>query len=83
MIRVVVLTRYEELEKVFKNNKRIKFRLFSLEYIIEIIDNKVVIYPEMYPQRKQEYFSFDAIMNYYHIYNEPLIENIDRIILVK
>lgn len=72
--------RYEELEKVFKNNKRIKFRLFSLEYII---DNKVVIYPEMYPQRKQEYFSFDAIMNYYHIYNEPLIENIDRIILVK
>lgn len=75
--------RYEELEKVFKNNKRIKFRLFSLEYIIEIIDNKVVIYPEMYPRRKQEYFSFDAIMNYYHIYNEPLIENIDRIILVK
>lgn len=75
--------RYEELEKVFKNNKRIKFRLFSLEYIIEMIDNKAIIYSEMYPQRKQEYFSFDAIMNYYHIYNEPLIENIDMIRIIE
>lgn len=47
-----------------------------------MIDNNVVIYPEIYPQRKSKYFSFDAVMSYFTVYNEPLIENIDRINII-
>ncbi|UKI27092.1 MAG: hypothetical protein L6V91_10515 [Bacilli bacterium] len=48
-----------------------------------MIDNNVVIYPEIYPQRKSKYFSLDAVMSYFTVYNEPLIENIDRINIIE
>lgn len=79
---MVVFVKYEDLKKKFEINKKIKFKLYSLEYIIEMIDNDVVIYPEIYPQRKSKYFSFDAVMSYFTVYNEPLIENIDRINII-
>ena len=65
--------KYEDLKKKFEINKKVKFKLYSLEYIIEMIDNNVVIYPEIYPQRKSKYFSLDAVMSYFTVYNEPLI----------
>ena len=37
--------KYEDLKKKFEINKKVKFKLYSLEYIIEMIDNNVVIYP--------------------------------------
>ena len=53
--------KYEDLKKKFEINKKVKLKLYSLEYIIEMIDNNVVIYPEIYPQRKSKYFSLDAV----------------------
>lgn len=75
--------KYEDLKKKFEINKKVKFKLYSLEYIIEMIDNNVVIYPEIYLQRKSKYFSFAAVMSYFTVYNEPLIENIDRINIIE
>lgn len=74
--------KYEDLKKKLEINKKVKFKLYSLEYIIEMIDNNVVIYPEIYPQRKSKYFSLDVVMSYFTVYNEPLIENIDRINII-
>lgn len=74
--------KYEDLKKKFEINKKIKFKVYSLEYIIEMIDNDVVIYPKIYPQRKSKYFSFDSVTSYFTVYDEPLIENIDRINII-
>lgn len=75
--------RYEDLKKKFDINKKLKFKLYSLEYVIEQVEDKVVIYPEIYYQRKESFFSFDAVMNYYTVYNEPLLQNIDRIKIIE
>lgn len=63
--------------------KKIKIKLYSLEYIIEMADNNLLIYPEIYQQIKSKYFLFDAVMSYFTVYNEPLIENIDRINIIE
>lgn len=73
---------YDELKNIFEKQRKIKFKLYSLEYIVEQFDDSVLIYPEIYPQRKSKYFSFDAVMSYFTVYNEPLIENIDRINII-
>lgn len=75
--------RYEDLKKKFDINKKLKFKLYSLEYVIEQVDDKVVIYSEIYYQRKESFFSFDAVMNYYTVYNESLLQNIDRIKIIE
>lgn len=70
---------YNELKKRFDSNNKLKIRLYSLEYIIEKVDNHIEIYVIYYEKRKFSYDSFDELMNNYTVYNEPLIEQIDRI----
>ena len=53
-----------------------------MEYIIQKADNKVIVYPLLYPSRKSIYSTLNEALNYYTIYNESIIENIDRIILL-
>lgn len=71
-----------ELKERYEKNNEVKFKLFSLEYIIQKADDKVVIYPLLYSNRKSAYSSLDETLNYYTIYNESIIENMDRIILL-
>ena len=71
-----------ELKERYEKNNEIKFKLFSLEYIIQKVDDKVVIYPLLYSNRKSTYSSLDEALNYYTIYNESVIDNIDRVILL-
>ena len=47
-----------------------------------MIDNKVVIYAIYYEKDKHYYNSFEELMNNYTVYNEPLIEQINRIIIL-
>ena len=70
---------YRELENIFNNNNEIMFKLFSLEYIIKKTDNGVEVYPILYSNKKSCYSSFEEAMNNFTVYNESLIENIDRI----
>jgi len=72
-----------ELQTLFDKNNKIRFKLYSLEYIIEKIDNYVQVYAIDYPTRKNKYSSLKETMNNYKVYNEPLIEQIERINLIK
>ena len=72
---------YNQLYELFSNNKVIHFKLYSLEYNIEEENNKVVIYANYYEKNKRYYNSFEELMNKFNIYNEPLINQIDRIII--
>lgn len=72
---------YNQLYELFLNNKVIHFKLYSLEYNIEEESNKVVIYANYYEKNKRYFNSFEELMNNFNIYNELLINQIDRIII--
>lgn len=71
--------RYQELENIFNSSGELKFKLYSLEYIIRKIDNGVEVYAILYQNRKKVYSSFQEAMNSFTVYNESLVDNIDRI----
>ncbi len=75
--------KYKELEDLFNATNEIKFKLYSLEYIIKKQEDKVVVYSLLYSNRKSFYSSFKEAMNNFEVYREPLIENIDRINIIK
>ena len=70
--------RYQELENIFNSSGELKFKLYSLEYIIKKVDNSVEVYAELYQTRKKVYSSFQEAMNNFTVYNESLVDNIDR-----
>ena len=72
---------YNQLSELFSNNKLIHFKLYSLEYNIEEENNKVVICANYYEKNKRYFNSFEELMNNFNIYNEPLINQMDRIII--
>lgn len=71
--------RYQELENIFNSSGELKFKLYSLEYIMKKVDNGVEVYAELYQTRKKVYSSFQEAMNNFTVYNESLADNIDRI----
>lgn len=71
-----------ELKERFEKNGEVKFKLFSLEYIIKKVDNKIEIYPSLYSNRKNIYSTLDEALNNFTVYNESIIESIDRVILL-
>lgn len=72
-----------DLQALFETNNHIKFKLYSLEYIIEKIDNYVQVYAIDYPSRKSKYKTFEELMNNYTVYNEPLITTINNIKIIE
>lgn len=70
---------YETLNTGFETKKTIKFKLYSMEYVVEQKDNYVEIYAIYYEKRKSKYSSFEDLMNNYMVYNEPLINQLNRI----
>lgn len=71
--------RLQELENIFNSAGELKFKLYSIEYIIRKIDNGVEVYAILYQNRKKVYSSFQEAMNSFTVYNESLVDNIDRI----
>lgn len=70
---------YNNLKQLFETNQKLHLKLYSLEYNIEVVDNKVVIYAIYYEKNKKYFNSFDELINNYTVYNEPLINQLNRI----
>ena len=73
---------FDYLNNEFEKNNIVKFKLYSLDYIAEKVDSFIQVYAVDYPTRKNKYNSFEEAMNSFKVYNEPLIEQLDRIIIV-
>ena len=73
---------YEAIKSEFKTNNRIKFKLYSFEYIIERVDNYVQVYAIDYPTRKSKYNTLEELFNNFTVYNEPLITLLSNIKLI-
>ena len=72
-----------ELKELFDKQHEVKFKLYSLEYVIREIDNKIAVYPILYETKKSFFNSFEDALNNYTVYNESIIDNIDRLIIIK
>lgn len=73
----------KELKEIFERDREVIFKLYSLEYVIKEIDNQIAVYPILYETKKNFYNSFEDALNNYTVYNESIIDNIDRLIIIK
>ena len=71
--------KYEELENIFNTSNEVRFKLFSLEYVVRKTDAGVEAFAELYQAKKKTYLSFADAMNNFTVYNESLVDNIDKI----
>lgn len=74
---------YETIEKSFNEIGNLKFKLYSLIYIVEKDVNGIMIYAESMSNSKKHYLSFEQMMSNFMVYNEPLIDNLDKIYILK
>lgn len=72
-----------ELKELFDKQHEVKFKLYSLEYVIKEIDNKIAVYPILYESKKSFFNSLEEALNNYTVYNESIIENLNRIIIIE
>lgn len=61
---------------------RVEFKLYSLTYVIENKDNMTVIYATAYPKNIKQYKNIEDLINNFMIYNEPLLNHDNRIIII-
>lgn len=72
----------EKIKDIFNNNSEVHFKIYTLEYTIKKDNDNVIIYADLYNGKKEIYNSLDELLNNFTIYNETLIENEDRIIII-
>ena len=53
-----------------------------ISYANELIDNGIVAYAKDYSGRKEKFNSFKEAVNNFKIYTEPLMTQIDKIIII-
>lgn len=73
---------YESLESNFNADGLLKFRLYSLDYIIRKNVNGVEIYALLYPKDKKVFTSFTDLMMNYTIYNISLNNYVNKITVI-
>lgn len=69
----------EKIKNILAKDNRVTFKLYSLEYAIEVVDNQVRIYSLVYPDNVKFYSTLDDLLNNFRVYNETLFEISERI----
>lgn len=71
-----------EIKEKLATNKKVQIKIYSLDYTIEEQTDDIVIYANLYPKQKSFYKTIDELLNNFTIYNESIIENIDRVTIL-
>lgn len=71
----------EKLKSILAKNNKVTFKLYSLDYVIEIVDNHVQIYSPTYLNDVRKYDNLEELLNNFRVYNETLLEVEGRIII--
>lgn len=71
----------EKLKSVLAKNNKVTFKLYSLEYVIELVDNHVQIYSSTYLNDIRKYNNINELLNNFRVYNETLLESDGRIVI--
>ena len=73
----------DNIKTIFNEKREVHFKLYSLEYTIKEVDNKILVYADLYDNKKESYNTIDEVLNYFTIYNESIIDNQNRIMNVR
>ena len=73
----------KKMQELFDNNNYIKFKLYSMNYIIQQKNDFIEAFAEDFPGRKEQYRTFKDAVNNFKIYNEPLLSQLDSIQIIK
>lgn len=73
----------DKIKTLIQEKKEVKFKLYSLEYIIRIKDNVFEIFSPTYPNDVRQYNSIDDLLTDFSVYNINLIDSQDRIIILE
>lgn len=71
----------EKIVNQLTEKNKVEFKLYSLTYVIENKDNMTIIYATSYPKNIKQYKNIEDLLNNFTIYNEPLINHDNRIIM--
>lgn len=71
----------EKIKNTLAKNNRVTFKLYSLEYEINIVDNYIQIFSPTYPKHVKKCNTLEELLNNFQVYNESLLEVQDRIIV--
>lgn len=71
----------EKLKSVLAKSNKVMFKLYSLEYVIELVDNHVQIYSPTYLNDIRKYNNINELLNNFRVYNETLLESENRIVV--
>ncbi|MBO5095281.1 MAG: hypothetical protein J6B98_00190 [Bacilli bacterium] len=71
----------EKIKNQLAKDNKVVFKLYSLEYTIEIINNNIQIYPLTYPADIKIYNTLEELLNNFRVYNETLLEVEERIFI--
>ena len=71
----------EKIKNKLSKNNTVTFKLYSLEYVIKIVDNHVQIYLLIYPDNIKTYNTLEDLLNNFRVYNETLLEIEGRIVV--
>lgn len=70
----------DKLKNILLEKNKVKFKLYSLDYVIENKNNLVELYSPSYPKDVRRYNNIDELLNNFTVYNETLYEVESKII---
>ena len=71
-----------EIKEKLATNKKIQIKIYALDYTIEEQTNNIVIYANLYPKQKSSYKNIDELLTNFTIYNENILDNINRVSII-
>lgn len=60
----------EKIKNMLTKDNRVVFKLYSLEYAIEIVEKQVRIYSLIYPDNIKFYSTLEELLYNFRVYNE-------------
>lgn len=72
----------EKIEQELNEKGIVQIKIYSLDYTIELVENKYVIYANYYKESKKTYNSLKELLSEYKIYNESIIDNINKVKII-
>lgn len=64
----------EKLKDILSKNNKVTFKLYSMDYVIELLDNKLLLYSPTYPHDKRIFKDINELLSNFRVYNETLPE---------
>lgn len=70
-----------KIKNILAKNNKVTFKLYSLDYEINIVDNYIQIFSLAYPKLVKIYNTLEELLNNFQVYNESLLEVEDNIMV--